>query len=136
MDDTAPPELIEGGRSPHGERGLKYLLSMLWIMSVKSLPSRGAWIEIGGYQAGRGRGVKSLPSRGAWIEIRFSARQSRTAAASLPSRGAWIEILTDEAIIYMEGRRSPHGERGLKLEWAAKELCGDRRSPHGERGLK
>ena len=32
--------------------------------------------------------------------------------------------------------RSPHGERGLKLEWAAKELCGDRRSPHGERGLK
>ena len=33
-------------------------------------------------------------------------------------------------------RRSPHGERGLKLE-CGHELAGLlRRSPHGERGLK
>ena len=35
---------------------------------------------------------KSLPSRGAWIEIDALTNSSRRAAPSLPSRGAWIEI--------------------------------------------
>ena len=32
--------------------------------------------------------------------------------------------------------RSPHGERGLKLELSQERIVGLRRSPHGERGLK
>ena len=37
---------------------------------------------------------KSLPSRGAWIEI-IRQRLLIVAQVSLPSRGAWIEIRTD-----------------------------------------
>ena len=33
-------------RSPHGERGLKYVSTSLMKFAGKSLPSRGAWIEI------------------------------------------------------------------------------------------
>ena len=33
-------------------------------------------------------------------------------------------------------RRSPRGERGLKLKWIILILCLLRRSPRGERGLK
>ena len=35
--------------------------------------------------------VKSLPSRGAWIEIE-QALYNKLHGRSLPSRGAWIEI--------------------------------------------
>ena len=35
------------GRSPHGERGLKYKVCKLGKRHIKSLPTRGAWIEIG-----------------------------------------------------------------------------------------
>ena len=55
-------------RSPHGERGLKLEVNPHEIHPTKSLPSRGAWIEI----ASRIEGpvtFSSLPSRGAWIEI-------------------------------------------------------------------
>ena len=55
-------------RSPRGERGLKFLLRLLFGKGARSLPSRGAWIEIhwyGGFSAYN----ESLPSRGAWIEI-------------------------------------------------------------------
>ena len=34
------------GRSPHGERGLKYVTLDGEVIAVKSLPARGAWIEI------------------------------------------------------------------------------------------
>ena len=34
-------------RSPHGERGLKLLHAEVYNSSSSSLPSRGAWIEIG-----------------------------------------------------------------------------------------
>ena len=78
-----------------------------------SLPSRGAWIEMGRCHACGVRN-ESLPSRGAWIEICSSRRprwmdwvaplagsvdRNKTCfcmvgrgAGSLPSRGAWIEI--------------------------------------------
>ena len=36
----------EEGRSPHGERGLKYNYNYSDNSTTKSLPSRGAWIEI------------------------------------------------------------------------------------------
>ena len=56
------------GRSPSGERGLKFLDPIAQMMQTRSLPIRGAWIEIC---------VRllfclvfgSLPIRGAWIEI-------------------------------------------------------------------
>ena len=84
------PDLPGGGRSPHGERGLKSCHARYSSSCSRSLPTRGAWIEIrlfvSFFEAGQ-----SLPTRGAWIEI----RQSRPPGSS-------------------RGRRSPHGERGLK----------------------
>ena len=56
----------------------------------KSLPSRGAWIEIGVLQLLE-QPNPSLPSRGAWIEM-SRTKPSHCQCGSLPSRGAWIEI--------------------------------------------
>ena len=39
-------DFIPGGRSPHGERGLKLDEIMPILETAKSLPPRGAWIEI------------------------------------------------------------------------------------------
>ena len=39
------------------------------------------------------------------------------------------------SVIFFAGR-SPHGERGLKLDYPVFKLNYDSRSPHGERGLK
>ena len=41
-----PVEDSYKGRSPHGERGLKYFRLALWLGHQKSLPTRGAWIEM------------------------------------------------------------------------------------------
>ena len=81
-------------RSPHGERGLKYL----------PLP--------------RKQGVcRSLPARGAWIEIGLLYTKSNT-QTSLPARGAWIEMPYNHTRQYLCHSRSPHGERGLKyMPW-------------------
>ena len=55
---------------------------------------------------------------------------------SLPARGAWIEI----GLVYkphsVPYRRSPQGERGLKLFASKKTSSLLSRSPQGERGLK
>ena len=57
----------------------------------KSLPVRGAWIEICAKCRTSASAARSLPVRGAWIEIYVFAVSSKN-AASLPVRGAWIEI--------------------------------------------
>ena len=79
----------------------------------KSLPTRGAWIEISGASSAKSnhtcrsphgeRGLKSsvmlfpaalarsLPTRGAWIEILYHIGEYNV-DTSLPTRGAWIEI--------------------------------------------
>ena len=57
--------------------------------------------------------LMSLPTRGAWIEILMSDAQE-TCLASLPTRGAWIEILAAARPYTASACRSPHGERGLK----------------------
>ena len=98
-------------RSPHGERGLKFLTRFLPQSALKSLPPRGAWIEISGSK-GHTSTSESLPPRGAWIEISSYVNVKKRAC------------------------RSPHGERGLKCVWLAGIMAGNRRSPHGERGLK
>ena len=62
-----------------------------WPNAGRSLPVRGAWIEIplSGLELSKLSG--SLPVRGAWIEIPKSNSSCKT-IASLPVRGAWIEI--------------------------------------------
>ena len=79
-------------RSPHGERGLKFVLVAHSFVDVGSLPSRGAWIEIAVSHSNCAVYGQSLPSRGAWIEIQTAQAVMTQTLQSLPSRGAWIEI--------------------------------------------
>ena len=44
------------------------------LLSDKSHPARGAWIEIRNYISEALYRKKSHPARGAWIEMRFCAR--------------------------------------------------------------
>ena len=99
------------GRSPHGERGLKYSE----IGSKECVPSRSPHGE---------RGLKYKILGGELVGF-----------GSLSSWRAWIEMsigFTGEFVVC----RSPHGERGLKCGWLHSWVCKDCRSPHGERGLK
>ena len=85
--------------------------------------------------ASAGRGGRSLPVRGAWIEI-AGGSGGGWPLWSLPVRGAWIEMGGAVTAPLPIPRRSPCGERGLKLLAAGGSgwrLC---RSPCGERGLK
>ena len=146
-------------RSPRGERGLKYLSITIMTRTARSLPSRGAWIEITGFCRGfstgigrspRGeRGLKfvqclylaaigaSLPSRGAWIEIAAFLCRRWHYSTSLPSRGAWIEMR--DRYFYNGWYIPSLPSRGAWIEilpaWLIIALS-DRRSPRGERGLK
>ena len=52
---------------------------------------RGAWIEIKKDGTLKAEFVKSLPMRGAWIEI-LTIVIGTHRSESLPMRGAWIEI--------------------------------------------
>ena len=45
LNSKSQSQLVDS-RSPHGERGLKSGLSLCIELGGKSLPSRGAWIEI------------------------------------------------------------------------------------------
>ena len=55
-------------RSSHGERGLKYLINFPQRIELRSLLTRGAWIEIV-YALFAVDTSWSLLTRGAWIEI-------------------------------------------------------------------
>ena len=59
-------------------------------------------------------GERSLPSRGAWVEIR-TAELCFVLLRSLPSRGAWVEIWLGYWLGNWVLGRSPRGERGLKF---------------------
>ena len=103
-------------RSPRGERGLKFEHDALRADGIRSLPTRGAWIEILKSRTSSMRFL-SLPTRGAWIEIRCRSGRERHAAKSLPTRGAWIEMSTARRRTWTRSR-SPRGERGLKYQEA------------------
>ena len=47
--------------------------------------------------------------------MKWYARSSGSSIASLPVRGAWVEIASLMNGASERGRRSPCGERGLKL---------------------
>ena len=72
-------------RSPHGERGLKSVGSVADFM-----------------------GIKSLPTRGAWIEIKTATKHATTMLASLPTRGAWIEICSFAGSRESKFKVAPH----------------------------
>ena len=102
------------GRSPFGERGLKSGLFGDESAVERSLPIRGAWIEISTPRPGPGVIGRSLPIRGAWIEMSLApspliprcrspfgerglkclghAGRRQGPHQSLPIRGAWIEM--------------------------------------------
>ena len=82
------------------------------MCAQSSLPVRGAWIEIGMYQTPAWRKEVSLPVRGAWIEMRRVVAHPDV-DVSLPVRGAWIEMCNTPYVAISKSR-SPCGERGLK----------------------
>ena len=101
------------GRSPYGERGLKFDDADLSRDARQSLSLRRAWIEIGTRTPSQGeRGSLSL--RRAWIEITCPARTPHP-PRSLSLRRAWIEIRVQPGTERDERSRSPYGERGLKF---------------------
>ena len=81
-------------RSPHGERGLKCVSSLIHEKSFKGRSPHGE------------RGLKYILKR--YIKLRRSR--------SLSSRRAWIEIAAGTALGTTKISRSPHGERGLKFQ--------------------
>ena len=78
-------------RSPHGERGLKYILNHFVYPYYLCRSPHGE------------RGLKYIKKRNKKIILE-----------SLSSRRAWIEIRDFCRKDRMEWSRSPHGERGLK----------------------
>ena len=101
-------------RSPHGERGLKSHRAGHFVAAQRSLPTRGAWIEMQLHCIRQCTNM-SLPTRGAWIEITLKLAYLMI-TSSLPTRGAWIEIYFIVAKYLPRPCRSPHGERGLKSQ--------------------
>ena len=78
------------GRSPHGERGLKSPRHDIILVKHCRSPHGERGLKFNGAIAG-GLGNQSLSSWRAWIEITVSTRRM------------WARL-----------SRSPHGERGLK----------------------
>ena len=122
-------------RSPHGERGLKFLsCTHNYVVSRRS-PHGERGLKYASPSGGRRSGM-SLPSRGAWIEIPIPASSPTNPGRSLPSRGAWIKMELLEPLLSFFLSRSPQGERGLKSPFYIFRPPAVGRSPHGERGLK
>ena len=79
----------------------------------------------------------SLPIRGAWIEMRSWRRSTPIAPRRSPSGERGLKLRGDPRTDRLRHRRSPSGERGLKSGHHQRDQRPDRRrSPSGERGLK
>ena len=131
--------------------------SLLYALTVLSLPMRGAWIGItfgassgGSYESRspcgeRGlelsrscvldRMLMSLPMRGAWIGISF-VMASGSSPEVAPHAGSvdWNKPAPRAAL--ESHSRSPCGERGLEFLTNQVSASETRRSPCGERGLE
>ena len=132
-----PLVVIEiAGRSPHGERGLKYSFIQRQCAELKSLSSRRAWIEILRYATAQVQKMRRSPHGERGLKCTTGSGAS-VASLSLSSRRAWIEIGPTMTQNTSSARRSPHGERGLKYELHHEQVRpAGSRFPHGERGLK
>ena len=125
----------EYGRSPYGERGLKYDVLRLSAIDTSRSPYGERGLKYGVKQVAHGvcsrspygeRGLKYI------VIIYFGC-----GVRSLSLRRAWIEITCPDNPPESQESRSPYGERGLKYQWAtAAGEIRDGRSPYGERGLK
>ena len=79
-----------GGRSPHGERGLK---------SIDKRPQKAP--------------ARSLPARGAWVEMYLLSNMSLKLLCRSPHGERGLKLRKIAKRVHGVGR-SPHGERGLK----------------------
>ena len=70
---------------------MKYLHMISLHTVPRSLPVRGAWVEIHILEVSCLL-IMSLPVRGAWVEISGAVRKALS-SPSLPVRGAWVEII-------------------------------------------
>ena len=80
------------------------------MISRRSLPSRGAWIEIIRYPR-NSRQYRSLPSRGAWIEMECDRRESCSEVVAPLAGSVDRNVLAGLRLLVLL-RRSPRGERG------------------------
>ena len=105
------------------------------LETLKSLPVRGAWVEINWFPSPNASFTRRSPCGERGLKLAACARHLRR-HRSLPVRGAWVEIVPKGTGFPGTARRSPCGERGLKFMHPV-EGCGfESRSPCGERGLK
>ena len=118
--EMPPPGGIYAGvdcRTPHGVRGLKSDATMQAAATSRSHPAWGAWIEILSIFQSSKPGAKSHPAWGAWIEIGTRHTVPLPVSWSHPAWGAWIEIPTECYLYELCVSRTPHGVRGLKLNF-------------------
>ena len=81
-------------------------------MAYRSLPSRGAWIEICLISC-EFCNLPSLPSRGAWIEITRCSAAPMAMPTVAPLAGSVDRnLVTGLELVQVVQRRSPRGERG------------------------
>ena len=106
--------LLYPGRSPLGQRGLKFARTF----TANVMPGRSP-LGLRGlkFTAGLTENVDnwSQPTRAAWIEIRLINLPQPQEVVSQPTRAAWIEIFNKTYNLYQPAGRSPLGLRGLKL---------------------
>ena len=120
---------LKDRRSPHGERGLKFVWKLDRFARNRSLPTRGAWIEMSaptfsrslpasrsphgerGLKYGQqGKGVGTQPGRSPHGERGLKYRDGAgivTLRGSLPTRGAWIEMAIGRLVTQSENV-APH----------------------------
>ena len=88
------------------------------LLSRRSHPSRGAWIEMPTHKVTGKRQGRRTPHgvRGLKLD---DVKKGLVVLKSHPSRGAWIEIVLPLRAVRSTVRRTPHGVRGLKYAAAA-----------------
>ena len=123
-----------GGRSPQGERGLKWISIVRLRPAILSFPARGTWIEMRRSPVCMMTAYRRSPQgeRGLKCPAQITCCIN---SRSFPARGTWIEM-RDGYKCKLSKRRSPQGERGLKCPAQITCCINSRRSPQGERGLK
>ena len=132
------------GRSPRGERGLKRLLRRRVASAHKGRSPRGErGLKLGRPCERRTRRQSRSPRGERGLKHVCHGVTLGAKRMSLPARGAWIETVGSRGRqslypLHEPQRRSPRGERGLKLQAVCiKSSRGSPgRSPRGERGLK